>query len=54
MTIYLIKKDNNYETFENVIEWTSNYIVYKAGRGIAKIYAGENEYFTNEEPTSVE
>ena len=53
MTIYLIKQDT-YETFENVIEWTSNYIVYKAGRGTAKIYAGENEYFTNTAPTSVE
>ena len=53
MTIYLIKQDT-YETFENVIEWTSNYVVYKAGRGTAKIYAGENEYFTNDEPISVE
>lgn len=53
MTIYLIKQDT-YETFKNVIEWTSNYIVYKAGKGTAKIYAGENEYFTNTAPTSVE
>ena len=54
MTIYLIKQDNSYETFENVIEWTSNYVVYKAGKGTAKIYASENEYCTNDEPTSVE
>lgn len=53
MTVYLIKQDT-YEIFNSVIEWTKDYIVYKAGRGTAKIYAGENEYFTNEKPTSVE
>lgn len=54
MTIYLIKSDQTYETFNNIIEWTKDYVIYKAGRGTAKIYAGENEYFTNEKPTSVE
>ena len=49
MTIYLIKKDS-YETFENVIEWTKDYVLYLAGRGRCKIYAGEEEYFTDIQP----
>lgn len=47
MTIYLIKQDGSYETYNNVIEWSSEYVVYQAGKGKAKIYAGENEYFTD-------
>lgn len=54
MVIYLIKKDNTYETFDNVIEWTEYYVIYKAGQGIAKIYASEDEYFTDVEPTEEE
>ena len=54
MEIYLIKEDNTYETFNNVIEWTEHYVVYKAGRGTCKIYASENEYFTDQEPRDVE
>ena len=50
MTIYLIKEDNKYDAFSNVIEWSNNYCVYKAGKGTAKIYAGEGEYFTNAMP----
>jgi hypothetical protein len=50
MTIYLIKKDNQTEEFNNVIEWDKNYVVYKAGRGTCKIYTGEDEYFTDEMP----
>ena len=50
MTIYLIKTDNQTEEFNNVIEWDKNYVVYKAGRGTCKIYAGEDEYFTDVEP----
>lgn len=49
MKIYLIK-ENGYETYNNVIEWTNAYVVYQAGRGRGKIYAGEGEYFTNIEP----
>ncbi len=48
--IYLIKNDNTYEIFENVIEWSENYCIYKAGKGICKIYATEGEYFTDVEP----
>jgi hypothetical protein len=50
MTIYLIKKDNTYKTFNNVVEWTDTYVVYKAGRGTCKIYTTEGEYFTDVEP----
>lgn len=50
MTIYLIKNDNTYETFNDVIDWAENYVVYKAGQGIAKVYASEDEYFTDVEP----
>lgn len=50
MTIYLIKLYNNYETYNNVVEWTREYVIYQAGKGKAKIYAGENEYFTDKEP----
>jgi hypothetical protein len=54
MTIYLIKEDNSYETYNNVIEWTKDYALYQAGRGRGKIYAGENEYFTDVKPEIVE
>jgi hypothetical protein len=47
MTIYLIKEDKTYDTFNEVIEWSDNYCVYKAGKGTCKIYAGEDEYFTD-------
>ena len=50
MTIYLIKKDNIYETYSNVLEWTSEHITYQAGKGKAKIYAGVGEYFTDKKP----
>ena len=49
MTIYLIK-ENGYETYDNVIEWTNDYLIYQAGKGKAKIYAGEGEYFTDTQP----
>jgi len=51
--IYLIKTDGTdgtFDTFTNVIEWSKNSITYKAGRGIAKIYAGKGEYFTDQNP----
>lgn len=54
MIIYLIKEDKTYETYNNVIEWSSDYVIYQAGKGKAKIYAGENEYFTNVQPEIVE
>lgn len=49
MTIYLIK-ENEYETYINVIEWSSDYVIYQAGKGKAKIYASEGEYFTDVQP----
>lgn len=54
MTIYLIKNDNTYETFNNVIEWNKQYVVYEAGKGTCKIYASEGEYFTDVEPVEVQ
>lgn len=50
MTIYLIKEDKTYDTYNNVIEWSNDYVVYQAGKGKAKIYAGEGEYFTDVQP----
>ena len=50
MTIYLIKENKEFDTYNNVVEWKNNYIIYKAGKGTCKIYAGENEYFTDQEP----
>ena len=50
MTIYLIKTDGTFDTFTNVIEWSKNSVTYKAGRGIAKIYADDGEYFTDQNP----
>lgn len=52
--IYLIKTDNTYDTFNNVIEWSDSYIVYKAGKGTCKIYASEGEYFTDQAPEQKE
>ena len=50
MIVYLIKEDKTYETYNNVIEWNKDYVLYQAGRGRCKIYAVENEYFTDEMP----
>lgn len=50
MTIYLIKENKEYKTFSEVIEWSKEYVVFKAGKGTAKIYAGEDEYFTDQSP----
>lgn len=50
MTIYLIKTNDTYETFNNVIKWDETHITYKAGKGRVTIYASEGEYFTDVEP----
>lgn len=50
MTVYLIKENQTFDTYNNVIEWKVNYIIYTAGKGKAKIYAGEGEFFTNIKP----
>lgn len=50
MIIYLIKEDKTYETYNNVIEWDKDYVLYQAGKARCKIYALENEYFTDEMP----
>lgn len=54
MTVYLIKAYNTYEIYNNVIEWSREYVIYQAGKGRAKIYAGKNEYFTDVQPEIVE
>ena len=50
--IYLIKKDGTFQTVTNVIEWTDSYVVFKAGRGTCKVYAGDGEYFTDISPNA--
>lgn len=51
MKIYLINVETNetIQTFENVIEWGANFIEYNNGGYRAKMYCGENEYFTDVE-----
>ena len=54
--IYLISKETK-ETlreFTNVISWDERSVTYKAGKGIAKIYANEGEYFTDTLPEGTE
>jgi hypothetical protein len=48
--IYLINKETNetIQTFENVIEWSSNFVEYNNGGYRAKMYCNENEYFTDQ------
>lgn len=52
MKVYLINKETNeiINEFNNVIEHTDSYVLYKAGKGMAKLYVGENEYFTKTKP----
>lgn len=52
MRVYLIDKNTNeiIKEYNNVIEYTEDYILYQAGKGRGKLYAGENEYFTNIKP----
>jgi hypothetical protein len=47
MIIYLIKPDNTYIEFNNVLSWTNTYVLYKSGKGTCKIYAKDMEYFTD-------
>ncbi len=50
--IYLINKETK-ETlreFTNVISWDERSVTYKAGKGTAKLYANEGEYFTDALP----
>lgn len=52
MRVYLIDKNTNeiIKEYNNVIEYNEDYILYQAGKGRGKLYAGENEYFTNIKP----
>lgn len=54
--IYLINKTTNeiVTTFDNVIEWSTNYVLLKAGYGRAKYFSNENEYFTDTLPENKE
>ena len=49
--IYLINAETNetIRTFENVIHWGDNFVEYDNGGYRAKMYCGENEYFTDKE-----
>lgn len=51
-TIYLVNKDTNnvVNTFTDVISWTDEYVLYRAGKGRGMMYASENEYITNIHP----
>lgn len=51
MTIYLINKETNelIQTFNNVISWTYNSVTYLNSGYRAKMYCGEDEYFTDVE-----
>jgi hypothetical protein len=50
--IYLVNKETNevINVFTDVIEWDEQSVLYRAGKGIGKIYAIEYEYFTDKEP----
>ena len=49
MRIYLLKKETNEEidVFENVIEWAEDFVVFQIGTITNKIYATEDQYFTD-------
>lgn len=52
MKVYLIDAETN-ETiriFENVKSWGSDFVIFDNSGYLGKIYASENEYFTDEEP----
>lgn len=51
MKIYLINKETNeiVRVFENADKWENNFVEYANGRYRAKMYCGENEYFTDKE-----
>lgn len=53
--IYLINKINNevVTTFNNVIEWSTDYVLLKSGQGRAKYFSNENEYFTDTLPDNI-
>ena len=51
MKIYLINAETNetIQTFEEVISWSYNFVEYRNNGNRAKMYCGENEYFTDKE-----
>ena len=49
MIVYLVKADGSKEEYDNVIEFSANKIVCKAGRGKLTMFAGEGEYFSQKE-----
>lgn len=52
MKVYSVNKETNeiINVFDNVLVWDSNSVLYQAGKGRCKIYAEENEYFTDKDP----
>jgi hypothetical protein len=50
--VYLVNKETNevINVFTDAIEWDEQSVLYRAGKGIGKIYAIENEYFTDVNP----
>lgn len=51
MKIYLINAETNetIQTYEDVISWGYNFVEFNNGGYRAKMYCGENEYFTDKE-----
>lgn len=49
MTIYLKNKETNeiISEFDNVFNWSSNFIEFENNGARGKIYCNEDEYFTN-------
>jgi hypothetical protein len=49
MKIYLMDKETNeiIQTFDNVIEWSSDFVEYNNSGYRAKMYCSDNEYFTD-------
>lgn len=54
--VYLVNKETNevINEFTDVIEWDEQSVLYRAGKGRGKIYASENEYFTDTKPEPVQ
>lgn len=51
-TIYLINSETNQviSTFTDIIDYGSNYVLYRNGLYPGKVYASPNEYFAEELP----
>lgn len=57
MKVYLIDKNTKQmiRSFDNVIEYTDNYVIYSQQGNLGKIYIKEDEYLSEEyeEPSEI-